>query len=473
MLVKLPLEIQIKLLLMVPNSNLKFVNSHFYLLYNDLYYHKIVNTFGEATVKVIIKILPWLKPYIKSLDVFRKQARLVITKRLQLEELPIIIHNSDFTTTTINPLNCQYIKDSWKYIYSILKNKRLYAEYCDYQIDEPSNYVFNHYVEINRTYLLSYKKVCWLTPGDYNLNIALAIKNGQGLGTTKFEVRYQELNELGETLIKLQTFYPPSNINEILPKNQFVYLNVGHFIIPKTSKIESKFYSKQFQFQPQPNNDHNKLRRIEIVMEEIGLYLKSGFRVYFIDISQPSMLFNEYDLLYYSINETDYRYFINILLKNLYKALNYVQNAGCSDDLSFQYNRDIYGDGDPFIIIKKYDKQFLLEYEKTNGMLSSSSSSSSSSSLALSSLQDYVLYDNKKLLNYGRFFFLNKFTIRNFKFTTIYQQRQFINRFGDYLIDWKEQDSKKNTNKDEMPIERNCTYDKYGLKWKLPILGQL
>ena len=63
------------------------------------------------------------------------------------------------------------------------------------------------------------------------------------------------------------------------------------------------------------------------------------------------MLFNEYDLLYYSINETDYRYFINILLKNLYKALNYVQNAGCSDDLSYQYNRDVYGDGDPFSIL--------------------------------------------------------------------------------------------------------------------------
>ena len=133
MLVKLPLEIQIKLLLMVPNSNLKFVNSHFYLLYNDLYYHKIVNTFGEATVKVIIKILPWLKPYIKSLDVFRKQARLIIAKRLQLEESPIIVHNPDFTTT-VNPLNCQYIKDSWKYIYSILKNKRFYAEYCDYKL---------------------------------------------------------------------------------------------------------------------------------------------------------------------------------------------------------------------------------------------------------------------------------------------------------------------------------------------------
>lgn len=73
MLDKLPLEIQIKLLFMVPNSNLKFVNSHFYILYQDLYYHKIINVFGEDTINVIIKILPWLKPYIKSLDVFRKR----------------------------------------------------------------------------------------------------------------------------------------------------------------------------------------------------------------------------------------------------------------------------------------------------------------------------------------------------------------------------------------------------------------
>ena len=85
----------------------------------------------------------------------------------------------------------------------------------------------------------------------------------------------------------------------------------GAFCNPTTIRNRVKILPKQFQ----SNSDHNKLRRIEIVMEEIGLYLKSGFRVYFIDISQPSMLFNEYDLLYYSINETDYRYFINILLK--------------------------------------------------------------------------------------------------------------------------------------------------------------
>lgn len=465
MLDKLPLEIQIKLLFMVPNSNLKFVNSHFYILYQDLYYHKIINVFGEDTINVIIKILPWLKPYIKSLDVFRKEARLIIAKRLKLDDVPVIINESGYPIG-VNPLNCQYIKDSWKYIYSILKNKRLYAEYCDYKIDEPSNYIFNHYVEINRTYLLSFKKICWLAPGNYNLNIALAIKNGQGLGTTKFEIKYQDVNEKGETVTNTQTFYPPTNINEILPKNQFVCLKLGNFEIPQPFSANEKHLADQLQ----QGNHHNKLRRVEVVMEEIGLYLKSGFRVYYIDISQPSMLFNEYDLLYYLVNENDYKYFINILLKNLYKALNFVQNGGYSDDLSIQCWREMYGNGDPFSIIDKYDKQFLLEYGN-NGLSSSamSTSVSTSSTSSNSSLQDYILYDNRKIMNYGRFFYLNNYKKRYFKFTTIYQQRQFINRFGDYTIDWK--DTKNDDQENEKP--RRCRYDSEGLKWKIPILSQL
>ncbi|EMG50212.1 hypothetical protein SBY92_003661 [Candida maltosa Xu316] len=450
MLDRLPLEIQIKLLFMVPNSNLKLINSHFYILYHDLYYHKIVNVFGEDTINVIIKILPWLKPYIKSLDVFRKEARLIIANRLQLEDVPVIVNDTGYPTHR-NPLNCQFIKDSWKYIYSILKNKRLYAEYSDYKIDEPSNYIFNHYVEINRTYLLSYNKICWLAPGTYNLNIALAVKNGQGLGTTKFEVKYQEYNAKGGLVTRSQSFYPPTNINEILPKNQFVSLKIGQFTIPSPSQQTSKYYKQE-------GNHNNKLHQVEISMEEIGLYLKSGFRVYYIDISQPSMLYNEYDLLYYSVNENDYRYFINILLKNLYKALNYVQNGGLPDDASVQYGRDIYGNGDPFTILKQYDKSFLLEYDSMDMSASSSTSS-------VSSLQDYTLYDNKKILNYGKFFYLDHFKKRYFKFTTIYQQRQFINRFGDYTIDWKDEGKE-----DE---EKVCHYDEDGLKWRIPILGQL
>lgn len=464
MLDKLPLEIQIKLLYMVPNSNLKFVNSHFYILYHDLYYHKIINVFGEDTINVIIKILPWLKPYIKSLDVFRKPSRLIIANRLQLEDVPILINESGYPVG-MNPLNCQYIKDSWKYIYSILKNKRLYAEYCDYKIDEPSNYIFNHYVEINRTYLLSFKKICWLAPGDYNLNIALAVKNGQGLGTTKFEIKYQDVNDNGETVTHTQTFYPPTNINEILPKNQFVCLKIGQFSIPPPFPMNEQHRAEQIQ----QGNYHNKLRRVEIIMEEIGLYLKSGFRVYYIDICQPSLLFNEFDLMYYQVNENDYRYFINILLKNVYKALNFVQNGGYSDDLSIQCSREMYGNGDPFSIIEKYDKLFLLEYGN-NGFSSTAMGTSLSASSTASNnlLQDYILYDNKKILNYGRFFYLGNLKKRYFKFATIYQRRQFINHFGDYMADWNDEEEDGD---DDKP--KRCQYDKDGLKWKIPILGQL
>ncbi|KAI5949849.1 hypothetical protein CANMA_005429 [Candida margitis] len=755
MLMDLPLEIQMKLLYMVPHSNLKYVNSHYYTLYNDLFYHKIVAVFGEDTINVIIKILPWLKPYIKSLDSFRYVNRMIIAKRLKLvdnlnkedddhhdhhhakvtnegtssfraltthpdhvesikqdfgneivikeeedrqEEVTPSQSSLASSYTTNNPLNVQYVKDSWKYIYSILKNKRLYAEYSDYQIDEPRNYVYNHFVEINRTYLLSYSKDVWLAPGQYNLNIGLAVKHGHGLGTTKFEVKYRidddddddegeeemeaevaevemeeaeaeaeaeaeeaeeaetvtetvtnrngnangdatrnnivnahglfrpngsiigggvdrsvngSMNETVDATTQLpnnhtnnaqaannnnnnnntivKSFYPPTNINEILPKNQFCLLRVAQFTIPPKG-------SQQQHHQPK----RNKLRKVSIKMEEIGLYLKSGFRIYFIDISQPSMLYDEYDLLYYSINETDYKYFINILLKNLYKALDYVQNGGMGGDgcdastVKFGINglygeraggggAAKYGSGDPYDLWDKFDKSFLKEYneeivndsnsasiikgkgtsegegEGGSGVSSNgnggyslhkrvssahlfrnsiSSVSAASSYASLNSLHGggYGIpfkYDLKKLTNYANFYFTNIVnTKRYYKFSTIYQQRQFINRFGDYDLDWKEQlyvkeklkgqhekqqqhgkhgkhgkqgeqkvvssnsvkvvghyendkqggingndNDKSNGNSGDtttrLEFRSRCTYDKLGLKWKIPIVGEL
>jgi len=657
MLMELPLEIQMKLLYMVPQSNLKYVNSYYYILYNDLYYHKIVSVFGEDTINVIIKVLPWLKPYIKSLDSFRYINRMIIAKRLKLidnlnkedEHVDVSASTSSFRALTTspdhvesikheygggnisnsnitldemdeckdshllasqssnNPLNVQYVKDSWKYIYSILKNKRLYAEYSDYQIDEPRNYVYNHFVEINRTYLLSYSKDVWLAPGQYNLNIGLAVKYGHGLGTTKFEIKYnvddeeeerkaeiydddetitgeeatvqEEMdgveatpnntingngsgNGSGENVLSARPngivngggidrsvngsmnhtvdmpidaratvdnsnnlftsrnttvtklFYPPTNINDILPKNQFCFLRVAQFTIPPKENQETK---------------QNKLRKVTIKMEEIGLYLKSGFRIYFIDISQPSMLYDEYDLLYYSIKQTEYKYFINILLKNLYKALNYVQNGG-----NKLIDGGKYGTGDPYDLWHEYDKSFLRDYSeqcindsnsasineavmggggftpshrRSSSILSGSGSATSSSS-SLSSLHTPFKYDLKKLNNYANFCFKNVTnTKRNYKFSTIYQQRQFINRFGDYNLDLKMQmnqpaqplkDSidatgepqreKQELNETQQLKEQGieydedgvwkvpelkCSYDKLGLKWKIPIVGEL
>lgn len=238
-----------------------------------------METFGELILDVLVKIKPWLKTYIRTLDAFRLDARTLVSSRLGLQD-----EDDDD-----NPLNCQFIRDSWRYIYAILRNKRLFAEYNDYKIDEPTNYVYNHFVEVNRTYLLSLTKHLYLCPGDYNLNIGLVVKHGSGLGTTKFEIRYHDHNDELVT----QTFYPPTNINDILPKKQFCLLRLGTFSIPDTKK----------------------LFKVQLVMEEIGLYLKSGFRIFFIDLSPPTVLFNEFDLLYYTVRETDYRYFINIPLK--------------------------------------------------------------------------------------------------------------------------------------------------------------
>ena len=161
------------------------------------------------------------------------------------------------------------IKDSWKYVYSLLKNKRLFAEYKDYKIDEPANYVFNHFVEVNRTYLLSYTKSMWLSPGTYNLNIGLILKHGSGLGTTKFEVKYND--EDGNPV--LQTFYPPTETSTIFcPRSNFALMKLGEIVIPEANDV----------------NEHNKTRKVQVVMEEIGLYLKYWFRIFFIDICQPS-----------------------------------------------------------------------------------------------------------------------------------------------------------------------------------------
>lgn len=408
MISKLPLEIQVRLLELSTHSNLKHANSHFYILYNDLFYAKIISTFGEPIVPLIVKVLPWLKTYVRLLDVFRAEARKAIASRLHLEDLPC---DGD------EGLNSVFVKDSWRYVYLILKNKRLFAEYSDYKIDEPTNYVYNHFVEINRTYLLSYTKDFWLSPGSYNLNIGLVVKHGSGLGTTKFEVSFGE----GPSA-STQVFYPPSNINDILPKNQFCFLRLGEFSIPSSA---------------------GKLARVRLVMEEIGLYLKSGFRIFFIDICQPSLLFNDYDLLYYSVMETDYKYFINLPLKNLYKALEVISNG--EDPYAVEYDENFRVPNSNIRLVKTFTNISLMQYTPVSRVNRLAS---------LSQLRNHNEHDNNQLMKYAEFYYGDNSKKRHFKFNTVYQRRQFVNRFGDFE-------------------EGVCGYDKEGLKWKMPLIGEL
>lgn len=408
MIGKLPLEIQVKILQLVPQSSLKLTNSHFYLLYNDLFYDKLIRTFGDDAITILTEVYPQLREYMISLDSFRLEARSVATSRL---------HLTDFGATKhIEPaelLRSMYIKDSWRYIYSLLKNKRLFAEYSDYKIDQPTNYVYNHYVEINRTYLLSYTKEVWLAPGTYNLNVGLVIKSGTGLGTTKFEVEHEN----SDGTLEVQTFYPPLNIKEILPKNQFCFLKVGEFAIPTPEINHTKSTSN--------TKHHNHLFKVKLTMEEIGLYLKSGFSIYFIDISPPSTLFNDFDLLFYSCQEMHYKFFINLPLKNFYKALNNAQNS------QYAHNKNVL--------------QCDCSWEPTT-----------------CDFTDKPWTSDQELIEYSNFFYRNRYNRRNFRFNTVYQKRQFINRFGDFQSQAKNQE-----------IPDKCQYDKYNLKWRIPILEEL
>lgn len=427
MLSLLPVEIQIRLVELDPRSHLKHTNSHFYTLYNNLFYDKIINVFGEDILQVLARILPFVIPYIRSLDLFRYTARRAIASRLGLDD------DAPFSPNEVdkNHLDRAFVKDSWKYIHSVLFNRRLFAEQSDYQIDEPVNYVYNHYVEINRTYLLSYVKSFWLAPGKYNLNIGLVVTHGSGLGTTKFELGYRTDDGLKVT----SAFYPPTNINNILPKNQFCLLKIAEFEIPKHNNSKRS----------------NQCYQVELIMEEIGLYLKLGFRIYFIDVAQQLMLFNEYDLLYYTVRETDYQFFINLPLKNLYKALSYTQGT----------DKNSYGSGDPFEPDTVYDLTLPGADPKD---VTTESCLKNSRGIDFSKI-----YDLEALRQYGDLFFNRNFRRRKYKFNTIYQQRQFINRFGDFLLDWSnEEQDPSNPN-----YRRSCRYDVRGLRWKIPILGEM
>lgn len=420
MLSSLPLEIQVRLLRLVPGSLLKYTNSHFYLLYNDLFCDKLVRVFGDDALIIVAKVYRWLRTYIKSLDSFRAESRRAISLRKNLTDWGSPPGQSTCVLSSLKIAQAQFIADSWRYVYALFKNKRMFAEYTDYKIDEPTNYVYNHYVEINRTYLLSYSKTAWLAPGRYNLNIGLVVKHGSGLGTTKFEIKYKT----AEGQDSVMTFYPPTNIKDMLPKNQFCFLKIAEFVLPPLPQSES--------LQTSPYH-HHQLYKVELIMEEIGLYLKSGFSIFFIDISLPSMIFNDYDLLFYSCQETNYKYFINLPLKNLYKALNHVQN-GEDDRLD---SVTPYGQGDPSDIAAEYAQ----DYDLDNHMKFASS--------------------DEQLLAYADFFFKNTFNKRQFKFNTMYQRRQFVNQFGEFNIT------------DEAKAQNSCKYDREGLKWRIPILGEL
>ncbi|OUM51075.1 hypothetical protein BVG19_g156 [[Candida] boidinii] len=347
-LLDLPIELKTKIFRLVPNE-LKLTCKQFYILENELYFEKFINEFGIKAIYILsIYVLPYIIKFIKSFEYWRSINRKIISNYFNLptfEPNPYIRN----LLPPLKILNCQYIKDSWKFVYSLFKNRRLFAEYTDYEIDEPSTSGrsrSNSMIHINKTYLVKYKKTVSVSPDLYNLSCGLIIHNAIGLGTMKFQV----LNtKTGEVLLN---FYPPTNINEITPHNKFILLDLGNFIVPSKSKTTYDAKAKI----DNDEDEYDKTVEITIIMEESGLYIKSGFSICYIDINafpKEKLLevANTTDLVSISHDKEVMKKFenkwiywyienqeprtenvINYLLKDFYKVLNESYKLFANDD---------------------------------------------------------------------------------------------------------------------------------------------
>ncbi|ODV96438.1 hypothetical protein PACTADRAFT_49786 [Pachysolen tannophilus NRRL Y-2460] len=252
-------------------NRLKLTSKEFYVFYNEMFFEKLIKEFGRDYIGMILdKVLDrFIKPYIRAFEYCRRRQRLIIKNFLKLAPQD------------------EFFKDSFQMVYSILKNRRLFASYDDYKTDTPLKYHYNNFVTINRTYLLSYNKTICLTPDLYNLSCGIIVENCLGLGTTKFQIldHYTKKPYL--------EYYPPTNINDILPNNKFVLLNLGDFKIPNigsSTNANSNSGSGSGSGSHSGTgtgigNSNDNLVKVDVVMEETGLYIKSGFSICFIDVN--------------------------------------------------------------------------------------------------------------------------------------------------------------------------------------------
>lgn len=246
MLLDLPLEISQKIFTQVPNE-LKLTCRAFYNMYNNQYFQLLTTRFDDDIInKIKMNDFQYLINYIKSFEYWRKESRMIIARTL---ELPMPDYNEP-------SIECQFIRDSWKLIYGIYINKRIFLDYKDYKVEDGE---FQRSININ--------KEVRLVPGLYNLSVGLILKNNNGLNGTVFKIANESENLLEYT--------PASNFGELVPHNRFVLLDMGSFEIKKPS-IEEIY---------EEGNKPSKMQSIRLIVEEIGMLVKSAFVLCYIDIN--------------------------------------------------------------------------------------------------------------------------------------------------------------------------------------------
>lgn len=322
-LLDLPTEILQKIFFRVPNE-LRQTCRTFVVMYNDHYMNLFIDKFGPHILRTIAKYdFQYLIDYIKSFDYWRKNIRMIISRHYELK-LPDERDIKDKECNEPNSkLNCQFIRDSWKLIYGIYMNRRIFVEYDDYRIDSPSisssSYVSSPMNTVNTNKKLK------LTPGLYNLSCGMIIKNYSGMSSTIFRI-YDSI-----TKEKLLEYQPVSHFAELVPSNKFVLLDMGSFEVRKPRIIEEHEESDEIK-----EEDRNKLIDIKLEIEESGVTVKSGYILCYVDINAYQLkdytfdhsinkfvpLIDKYWIAWWIENQVPKpENVVNILLKRLYKSM--------------------------------------------------------------------------------------------------------------------------------------------------------
>ena len=250
-LLNLPTEILQKVFNQVPNE-LKSTCRTFIVMYNNYYFNLFIKRFGIKTIKEIEnneKLIKSLKRYIKSFDYWRGTIRKIICNHYRLED--------------INGIESEFIRDSWKLIYGIFMNRRIFLEYEDYQF----NYNYN-----NNNQNLNINKSIKLTTGLYNLSCGIIIKNFNSMSSTKITI----INETNNNEI-IHEFQPATNFSELVPHNKFVLMDMGDFEIRKRIFEIDEGEDGEEIYDPMVN--------IRVIVTENGEMLKSAFIICYLDIN--------------------------------------------------------------------------------------------------------------------------------------------------------------------------------------------
>ena len=297
-----PNELQVKIFGQVPNE-LKTTCKTYAIMYNDFYQQLFHTRFGDEMMDQVVQDKQYLVDYIRSFDYWRNPIRLI---------------NSHSKSTCYKGLDCEFIKDSWKLVYGIYMNRRIYLDSRDYAVGSSSAH--------DGMYSVTVDKLIRLVPGLYNLSIGVILKTSSGINSTIFKID----DQYGRRQLEFQ---PASNFGELVPHDKFVLIDGGSFQVRKRS-----YESGQIE---EINASHERvggdnLCDMRLLVEEMGVYGTSGYVLSYIDI-------NAYQLKDCTINRANgditcknEKYWVawwieneiptpenlvNVLLKRVYKSI--------------------------------------------------------------------------------------------------------------------------------------------------------